>query len=77
MAMGIKVTATRFVATKRIFDIGTKATCFYLILRGCVRLFTKSDAVDTVANNDYEKMQKALKYERDLVPGDVFGEEVR
>ena len=65
----------RVKAAKRIYDIGARGTVFYLILKGCVRLFSSAASVK-VLDSEYERMNNTLQFDRDLVPGDMFGEEV-
>ena len=71
------ISITRVKATKRIFELGQKGSAFYVILRGCVRLFSQVDGNARTQDTDYETIVRNLKPERDLFPGDVFGEEVR
>ena len=70
------ISITRVKATKRIFELGQKGSVFYVILRGCVRLFSQVDGNARTQDTDYETIVRNLKPDRDLFPGDVFGEEV-
>ena len=70
------ISITRVKATKRIFELGQKGTSFYVILRGCVRLFSQVDGNARIQDTEYEAIVRNLKPERDLFPGEVFGEEV-
>lgn len=55
------------LAMKKLFEVGQRGTCAYLILRGCVRTFTHP--------MDLTSGKKTLLIEEDLGPGELLGED--
>eukprot|EP00596_Hydrurales_sp_CCMP1899_P009951 CAMPEP_0119053512 /NCGR_PEP_ID=MMETSP1177-20130426/74473_1 /TAXON_ID=2985 /ORGANISM="Ochromonas sp, Strain CCMP1899" /LENGTH=600 /DNA_ID=CAMNT_0007033483 /DNA_START=112 /DNA_END=1911 /DNA_ORIENTATION=+ len=62
---------------KRIIEVGSKGTSTFLILRGCVRVFSGVSKEGVKINGSKSKSNlQALQYEEDLLPGEYFGEAV-
>jgi hypothetical protein len=58
---------TRMRSFGKICEAGAHGTTFFLLIRGAARVYT---------HHEMEDGKTVLKYEEDLVPGDVFGETV-
>lgn len=55
---------------KRIIEVGSKGTSTFLILRGCVRVFSGlSKEVIKINGSKAKSSLQALQYEEDLLPG--------
>lgn len=68
-----KVKFAKFRYLRKIIEVDTKGTTAFLILRGCVRIFSRIQRGDGHTGNPNAAYAKTF-YEEDLFPGDVFGE---